>query len=92
MTSNLQTRIDSMFRRDRLWAWAFIIALWATLFFVFFSVQAYIEDGGARIVLAVAGLLVGFFNTAAIAAMVSHYGHDKNFIYELDIKHLDANR
>jgi len=37
-------------------------------------------------------LLVGIFNTASIAAMISHYGHDKNSIYELDIRHLDANR
>ncbi|MBL8710776.1 MAG: hypothetical protein JNL25_16405 [Rhodospirillaceae bacterium] len=92
MTNNMQSRIDAMFSRDRLWAWAFVVALWATLLFVFFSVSGYIEDSNARIVLAIAGLLVGIFNTAAIAAMISHYSHDKNFIYELDIKHLDANR
>jgi hypothetical protein len=29
------------------------------------------------------------FNTASIAAMVKHYEEDKEFIYGLDIKHLD---
>jgi hypothetical protein len=92
MANDLQSRVDSMFNLDRLWAWGFVVALWAVLLFVFFSVSAYIEDDLARIVLGIAGLLVGVFNTAAIAAMISHFGHDKNFIYELDIKHLDANR
>jgi len=92
MANDLQSRVDSMFNKDRLWAWAFVVVLWASLLFVFFSVSGYIQDGTARILLAIAGLLVGIFNTASIAAMISHYGHDKKFIYELDIKHLDANR
>jgi hypothetical protein len=92
MANDLDSRVDAMFRKDRLWAWAFVIALWATLLFVYFAVGHYIEDGQARMLLAIAGLLVGIFNTAAIAAMISHYGHDKKFIYELDIKHLDARR
>ncbi len=32
------------------------------------------------------------FNTASIWAMISHYSEDKEFIYTLDIKHLDAMR
>lgn len=92
MPSDMQSRVDSMFRMDRAWAWGFVVVLWAVLLFVYFSVSGYIEDEAARIVLGIAGLLVGIFNTAAIGAMISHYAHDKNFIYELDIKHLDANR
>jgi len=88
----MQSRVESMFRKDRAWAWGFVIMLWVVLLFVYFAVSGYIEDNTARIVLAIAGLLVGIFNTAAIGAMVSHYAHDKKFIYELDIKHLDANR
>lgn len=90
--ASMQSRIDRMFARDRLWAWAFVIVLWIVLAFVYFAVSGYIVDGTAKIVAAIAGLLVGIFNTASIAAMISHYGHDKNFIYELDIRHLDANR
>ncbi len=92
MAQDLQTRIDQMYARDRLWAWAFVVVLWITLAFVFFAVSGIIVDGAARIVAAIAALAVGLFNTASIAAMISHYGHDKNFIYELDIRHLDANR
>ena len=90
--ASMQSRIDRMFARDRLWAWAFVIVLWIVLAFVYFSVSSIIVDGTAKIVAAIAALLVGIFNTASIAAMISHYGHDKNFIYELDIRHLDANR
>lgn len=92
MIGSMQSRIDRMFARDRLWAWAFVIALWIVLAFVYFEVSGYIQDGTAKIVAAVAAVLVGLFNTASIAAMISHYGHDKNSIYELDIKHLDAHR
>lgn len=89
---SMQERVDSMFARDRLWAWGFVIVLWIVLAFVYFAVAGHIVDGTARIVAAIAAILVGVFNTASIAAMISHYSHDKNFIYELDIKHLDANR
>jgi len=92
MTGSLQSRIDRMFARDRLWAWGFVIVLWIVLAFVYFAVSGLIEDGIAKTVAAIAALLVGVFNTASIAAMISHYGHDKNSIYELDIRHLDARR
>ena len=92
MAQDLQTRIDQMYAKDRLWAWAFVIVLWIVLAFVFFAVSGIIVDGTARIVAAIAALAVGIFNTASIAAMISHYGKDKNFINELDIRHLDANR
>lgn len=92
MANDLDARVESMFNKDRLWALTFVVALWATLIFVAFMVAPYIEDGSARLLLIVAGALVGIFNTAAITAMISHYAHDKKFIYELDIKHLDARR
>ena len=92
ISTSMQSRVDRMFARDRLWAWAFVIALWIVLAFVYFAVAGFIVDGTAKIVAAIAAILVGVFNTASIAAMISHYSHDKNFIYELDIKHLDAHR
>jgi len=90
--ASMQERVDRMFARDRLWAWGFVIVLWIVLAFVYFAVSGLIHDGTAKVVAAVAALLVGVFNTASIAAMISHYSHDKNAIYELDIKHLDARR
>lgn len=92
MTNDLQARIDAMFRRDKLWAYGFVIVLWAVLAFVFFSVNPLIPDNTMRIVIAVAAVILGIFNTASITAMISHYSHDKNFIYELDIRHLDEAR
>ena len=92
VSTSMQLRVDRMFARDRLWASAFVIALWIVLAFVYFAVAGFIVDGTAKIVAAIAAILVGVFNTASIAAMISHYSHDKNFIYELDIKHLDAHR
>ena len=38
----------------------------------------------------IAAAAVLIFNTASIGAMVKHYEDDKEFIYGLDIKHLDA--
>jgi hypothetical protein len=32
------------------------------------------------------------FNTASVFAMTKHFKEDKDFIYGLDIHHLDANR
>jgi hypothetical protein len=32
------------------------------------------------------------FNTASIVAMTRHYAADKDHIYGIDIKHLDAGR
>jgi hypothetical protein len=89
MATDLQSRIDAMFKRDKLWAYGFVAVLWATLAFVFFSVNPLIPDDTMRVVIAVAAVILGLFNTASITAMISHYGHDKNFIYELDIRHLD---
>ncbi len=32
------------------------------------------------------------YNTASIGAMVKHYGEDKDFIYTVDLRHLDLLR
>jgi hypothetical protein len=88
----MQARIDAMFRRDKLWAFGFVLVLWAVLAFVFFSINPLIPDNTMRVVIAVAAVILALFNTASILAMISHYSHDKNFIYELDIRHLDEAR
>ena len=92
MAESMQARIDAMFRRDKLWAFGFVLVLWAVLAFVFFSINPLIPDNTMRVVIAVAAVILGLFNTASIVAMISHYSHDKNFIYELDIRHLDEAR
>jgi len=40
----------------------------------------------------IGGAAVLLFNTASMGALVRHYKEDKDFIYGLDIKHLDEMR
>lgn len=91
-TRSVASRIDQMHQRDRWGAMLFVAALWAALLFVLFTMWSLVEGDMIRMVLAVAAALVLAFNTAAIAAMLRHYHHDKAFIYGLDIKHLDEMR
>lgn len=85
-------RIDRMHGRDRMGALAFVIALWIVLIFVLASIWSEIADGSIRAILLIAGGLVLVFNTASIVAMLRHYASDKQFIYGLDLKHLDEMR
>jgi hypothetical protein len=89
---NLSTRIQRMFTRDKIFAWGFVVALWATVAFVLLSINAMIPSNGIRIASWIAALVLLLFNTASITAMVRHYSHDKEHIYGTDIKHLDAGR
>jgi hypothetical protein len=68
----------------------FVIALWIVLAFVYFAVSA-TSSTAPRRSWRQSLRSGGVFSTASIAAMISHYGHDKNSS-ELDIRHLDANR
>jgi hypothetical protein len=40
----------------------------------------------------VSGALLLLFNTTSITSLVRHYRKEKNFIYGLDIRHLDEMR
>lgn len=79
-----------MARRDRLGAWLLVILLWLTILAVLLLVWPHVPDRNVRIVLVVGALAVLVFNTASIAAMLKHYAADRQFIYGLDIKALDA--
>ncbi|WP_292355658.1 MULTISPECIES: hypothetical protein [unclassified Methylophaga] len=73
-------------------AWSDIVLLWLAIGFVLISILSIVEDPFIRVVLIISSALLVIFNTASVAAMTKHYAEDKNFIYELDIKHLDENR
>ncbi|MGE3871882.1 MAG: hypothetical protein AB7F74_02885 [Parvibaculaceae bacterium] len=90
--ADLNQRIEAMYRSDCRGAWTFIAILWITILFVLFMTWPYIPDSTIRIVVLIGAAAILIFNTAAIAAMVKHYAEDKEFIYGLDIKHLDAMR
>jgi hypothetical protein len=90
--ADIKERIETMYRRDVLVAWAFVIGLWFTLIFVMIATWNLAPEGPWRTVLMIGGAFVLVFNTASIGAMVKHYKEDKDFIYGLDIKHLDEMR
>lgn len=82
-------RVDKMFSTDRLWAYGAVLALWALYAFVYFSILPHVNDDQVLLALSISGGLVLLFNTASILAMVSHYSHDKDHIYGLDLHYSD---
>lgn len=90
--SDLKQRIEAMYRRDVLVAWAFVIGLWFAVIFVMVATWNLAPEGPWRYILMIGGAAVLLFNTASMGAMVKHYKEDKDFIYGLDIKHLDEMR
>lgn len=86
---DLSQRIEAMYRSDKRGAWLFVAALWVAVLFVLFMSWPHIPDTGVKVVALIAAAAVLIFNTASIGAMVKHYGEDKDFIYSLDLKHLD---
>jgi hypothetical protein len=88
--TELERRIEIMYRRDRLWAWVLVLFLWLTFLAVLVFSWPYFPDSHVRLaVLAGAGAVL-VLNTASITAMLRHYAEDKEFIYGLDLKALDA--
>ncbi len=90
--SDLNQRIEAMYRGDVRGAWLLVALLWIVILFVLFMSWPYIPDAGVRTIVGLAAAAVLIFNTASIYAMVTHYAEDKEFIYGLDIKNLDAIR
>jgi len=91
MAGDLKARIDAMYSKDRFFAYAFVAALWVVIIFVLLAVHSHISFG-VEVVCWIAAALLLLFNTASITAMVRHYGEDKEHVYGIDIKHLDAGR
>lgn len=90
--SDLDARIQAMHKRDVQVAWAFVIGLWLAVVFVALATWSWAPSGPARTVLLIGGAIILILNTAAIMAMLRHYREDRDFIYGLDIKFLDAAR
>ena len=88
--SDLDRRIEAMVQRDRLGAWLLVILLWITIGAVLFLAWPYVPVPGVRVLLVIGALAVLILNTASITAMLRHYAADKQFIYGLDIRALDA--
>ena len=91
MSKDIKTRMNDMYQRDCLLAWFDVALLWATVIFVLFAILGIVEDSNIRLVLYISCAVLLLFNTASVFAMTKHLREDKDFIYGLDIKHLDAN-
>jgi protein-S-isoprenylcysteine O-methyltransferase Ste14 len=87
----LGSRIDAMYKKDCIAALTLVVVLWLTVFFVILSIRPYMPSSVEIACWISAGILL-LFNTSSIIAMVRHYGEDKEHIYEIDIRHLDAGR
>ena len=90
--SDMTKRIEEMHSRDVLVAWAFVLGLWIAMVFVAVATWSLAPSDAARNVLMIGGAIVLIFNTAAIMAMLRHYKNDRDFMYGLDIRFLDAAR
>ena len=90
--SDLNARIEAMHKRDVLVAWAFVIGLWFAIIFVAMATWPLAPNGPARVMLLIGGAVSLILNTAAIMAMLRHYREDRDFMYGLDIRFLDAAR
>ncbi len=92
MTKDLSKRIDAMFRLDTIWGYGFVVGLWMAYLFVYFAISAITDDKGIMLALTIGGAMVLIYNTASMIAMVRHYAEDKEYIYSIDIRHLDEMR
>ena len=92
MNQDLQSRIGRMFAQDCMLAWVDVALLWATVLFVLYFILQIVVDPNIRIALYISSIVLLVFNTASVSAMTKHFVDDKQFIYGLDIKHVDANR
>lgn len=92
MTEDLSKRIDAMFRKDAIWGYGFVVALWMAYFYVFFAIRLVNVDSSITLAMLIGGAMVLVYNTASMIAMVRHYAEDKEFIYSIDIRHLDEMR
>lgn len=88
----MQPRIERMLRRDQMMGGLLVVFVWLAVAFVFVITLTWVSDPAIRWTLLGAGGVLLLFNTASMVAMIRHYQADKQFIYELDIRHLDANR
>ncbi|MFM9912885.1 MAG: hypothetical protein ACKVN9_05070 [Methylophilaceae bacterium] len=92
MSESMESRIHKMYVQDCVMAWVDVVLLWASVAFVLVSILGIIQDPNIRLALYVSSGVLVLYNTASVLAMTSHYKEDKEFIYGLDIKHLDANK
>ncbi|KAB1070745.1 hypothetical protein [Methylobacterium planeticum] len=90
--SHQDPRISAMFRRDCAAAIFAVVVVWLIYAFTFWTMRHVFDAANLTIPMALLGVSVLFLNTAAIVAMIRHYGEDRAAIYGIDIYYLDQLR
>ncbi|MHB1344742.1 MAG: hypothetical protein ACYCX3_10345 [Thermoleophilia bacterium] len=86
-------RIDSMYKRDVITIYVFVIALWIVLWSVFFFVaNRYIDDDLLRFVLILLGLFASVFNTVGMVQNIRRLRHERVRFYSQDLYWQDQKR
>jgi hypothetical protein len=85
---SVREQMQSMFARDRLMAIGFVTAVLIIVPFVLIAVWGDIPSTGIKVVLVVACAVILSYNAAAIAALVSGFRRDRDFVYRRDVAHL----
>ncbi|SFN51531.1 hypothetical protein SAMN05216207_1015151 [Pseudonocardia ammonioxydans] len=88
----LEARIDTLLRRDRILALAFVVAMWAVLAFVCAVAMTTSPSPGVSVALVVAAILLGGLNTASVLAMIRRYRLSREAVYGPDIEFADRLR
>lgn len=86
--ADVQREMESMFKRDRLMALGFVIAMIVVLPFCLIAVWDNVPTDGVRVVLVVSCAIVLVYNVASMLALISNYRRDRDFIYRRDVAHL----
>lgn len=90
--SDPDPRVEAMLKRDLASAVTFTCAMWLVLLFVFTTVVSIAPSTALRVVLGVAMLVLGAFNTASMVALIRRYREHRHAIYGEDLRNLDAAR
>jgi hypothetical protein len=89
---SLDSRMAVLARRDRALAITFTLLMWLVLGFLFVAASAVAPHPSIIVVLAVATLLLGLFNTASVLALLRRYAESRDVIYRPDVLRFDLMR
>ncbi len=81
-----------MFRRDSIAAIGAVVTVWLIYAFTFWMMRPAFAASGLTGIMIGLGACVLFLNTAAVLAMIRHYGEDRAAIYGTDLYYLDRLR
>jgi hypothetical protein len=84
----IRRQMQSMFERDRLMAYGFVVAMLIVLPFILIAVWDNVPTDAIRVVLVASCAVVLVYNVASMVALVRNYRTDRDFVYRRDVAHL----